>query len=146
MLNKLAYAAATYTGLGLLGGLAYRELTRGNAWQFTQLNVVHTHLLALGTLVMLIVLVLEKLFGLSQRREMTYFWWVYNAGLVLATSMMTIKGVMQLDGPVDSKALAGISGMGHIMLTIGFVFLFIALIKQVKAASATESATVAAHE
>ena len=28
MLNKLAYAAATYTGLGLLGGLAYRELTR----------------------------------------------------------------------------------------------------------------------
>lgn len=133
MLTKLAYAAATYTGLGLLGGLAYRELTRDRAWQFTQLNVVHTHLLALGTLVMLIVLLLEKAFALSQRREMTYFWWSYNVGLVLSTAMMTVKGIMQLDGPVDNKAMAGISGLGHILLTIGFLFLFIALIKQVKA-------------
>ena len=129
---KLAYAAATYTGLGLAGGLLYREMTRGEAWQFTQLNVVHTHFLALGTLVMLIVLGLERLFGLSRRREMTYFWWIYNVGLLLSTAMMTIKGIMQLDGGGDSPALAGIAGLGHILLTVGFVCLFIALIKRVK--------------
>ncbi|WP_153504540.1 DUF2871 domain-containing protein [Cumulibacter manganitolerans] len=140
MLTRLAYAAATYTGLGLIGGLLYRELTRGRDWQFTQLNVVHTHLLALGTLVMLIALALEKLFALSRRRETTYFWWFYNAGLVLASAMMTLKGILQLDGPVDSKALAGVSGLGHIMLTVGLVFLFIALIKQVKAADAARTA------
>lgn len=134
MLTKLAYAAGAYTALGLAGGLLYREVTRGEAWQFTQLNVVHTHLIALGTLMMLIVLVLEKSFALSQRREMTYFWWLYNVGLVVSTTMMTIKGIMQQTAEVDSPAMAGISGLGHIMLTIGLVFLFVALIKQVKAA------------
>lgn len=135
MQKKLAYAAATYTGLGLIGGLAYRELTRGEAWRFTQLNVVHTHLLTLGTLVMLVVLGLDKLYALSERREMTYFWWTYNAGLVISTSMMTVKGVLQLDGGGDSPALAGIAGMGHILLTAGLVFLFIALIKQVRSSA-----------
>lgn len=144
MLTKLAYAAGAYTVLGLAGGLLYREVTRGEPWQFTQLNVVHTHLLALGTLMMLIVLVLTKTFALSQRREMTYFWWLYNVGLVLSTTMMTVKGIMQQTQEVDSAALAGISGLGHILLTAGLAFFFVALIKQVRSTEQAAAAPVSA--
>lgn len=136
MQRRLAYAAATYTGLGLASGLLYRELTRGKDPVITQLSVTHTHFLALGTLVFLAALTMEKLYGLSQRREMTYFWWVYNVGLVTATSMMITKGIMQLDGGGDSPAIAGISGLGHIMLTVGFACFFVALVKRVNATTA----------
>ena len=135
MLKKLAYAAATYTALGLIGGLLYRTITHGEPWKFTQLNVLHTHLLALGTLVMLVALALEKLFGLSQRREMSYFFWVYNAGLLITTASMAVKGIMQQHEEVDSPAIAGISGMGHILITVGFVFFFVALLRRISATS-----------
>lgn len=68
-MRRLYYAAFTYTILGLLGGLYYRELTKAQDFPedgFTQLSVVHTHLFALGMLVMLIVLALEKVFGLTR--------------------------------------------------------------------------------
>lgn len=140
MQRKLAYAAAVYTALGLISGLLYRELTRGEEPVATQLSVTHTHFLALGTLVFLAALAMERLYGLSQRREMTYFWWLYNTGLVTATAMMTTKGILQLDGGGDSPAIAGISGLGHILLTAGFLFFFVALIKRVNATTANPQA------
>jgi hypothetical protein len=43
--------AAGWTMMGLASGLAYRELTRSAGFTgFTQLSVVHTHTLVLGTL------------------------------------------------------------------------------------------------
>ncbi len=47
-LRKLYYAAHTYMILGLVSGLAYREITKINHFTGdTQLGLLHTHLLAL---------------------------------------------------------------------------------------------------
>lgn len=59
-MRRLYLAAIAYATLGLAGGLFYREITHARDFTGnTQLAVVHTHLLALGLLVMLIVLALD---------------------------------------------------------------------------------------
>ena len=55
--------------LGIGAGVFYREFTRANDFpegEFTQLSVAHTHLLALGFMMSLIFLVLEKVWGCPQ--------------------------------------------------------------------------------
>ncbi len=130
-MKRLFYASATYTLLGLASGLYYREFTKANSFTaadgFTQLSVVHTHLLTLGTVLMLIFLVLEKVFILSGSKMFTPFFWVYNAGLVITAGTMVVGGTRSVLGEPVSAAIAGIAGMGHILLTIAFVFFFIAL-------------------
>src|SRR5690606_7594812 len=68
-MRKLFLASFVYLLLGLASGLFYREFTKINDFTaadgFTQLSVVHTHLLTLGVIVLLIVLLLEKTFELS---------------------------------------------------------------------------------
>src|SRR5690606_13088948 len=84
-MKKLFYAATAYLVLGLASGMFYREFTQAQgvtaADGFTQLSVVHTHLLTLGMIVLLIVLVLERVFALSRSALFGWFFWIYNLGL-----------------------------------------------------------------
>lgn len=126
--RPFAIAAAIYTALGLVGGLGYRELTRGSDIDsFTQLSVVHTHLLVLGTVMMLVFLTIDAVFRLPRGRLFTAFFWIYHLGVALTAGMMSVIGIRQLDGAEHSKALAGISGTGHILLTAAFIMFFILL-------------------
>ncbi len=115
--------------VGVLSGFFYRAYTKGKTFEgATQLSVVHTHLLTLGFIVLLIVLILEKLFALSRSRLFSWFFWTYNAGLVLTAGIMVVHGILQVDGTTDvSAAVPGIAGLGHILLTVGMVLLFLAL-------------------
>ncbi|MEO8908175.1 MAG: DUF2871 domain-containing protein [Microbacteriaceae bacterium] len=151
-MKKLFYAAFAYMVLGVLSGLFYRELTKANHFSenaFTQLAVVHTHLLVLGFIVLLIVLLLEKVFALSQSPLFSWFFWVYNAGLVITAGMMVVHGSLTVLGPdsgTGMAAIAGIAGMGHILLAIGLVMLFIALGSRITAdAKSSAVAAAAAH-
>lgn len=120
------YAAAIYTFMGLTGGLFYRELTKVQNFEgVTQLSVVHTHLLTLGTIMMLLVLVLIRAFNLPTERLFWSFFWVYNAGVALTTTMMVIGGTRTVLGDVTGAAHAGIAGLGHMTLTAGMILLFI---------------------
>ncbi|MYW92626.1 DUF2871 domain-containing protein [Amycolatopsis rubida] len=102
MTKKICWAAAIYPILGLLGGLYYRELTKAEHFAGdTQLSIVHTRLLALGTLVFLIVLVLDKVFTLSATRSFAPFFWVYHAG-------MLVHGTLTVLGRESGAAIAGI--------------------------------------
>ena len=131
-LKKLATCATTWLVIGLLGGVFSREFTKAHdvtAW--TQLKVVHTHSLALGFMLTLIVLLLERAFTLSQHRgaSATYFWG-FNLGLLLTIAMLVMHGVMQVNGHTEaSPAISGIAGLGHIGLSIGLVGLMVALFK-----------------
>ncbi|WP_033292554.1 DUF2871 domain-containing protein [Amycolatopsis jejuensis] len=127
-MKKIYWAAAIYTILGLLGGLYYRELTK--AYDFTgdtQLSVVHTHLLALGTLFFLILLALEKTFTLSAAKSFSWFFWLYQAGLVITVGTLVVHGTLTVAGKQSGAAIAGIAGLGHILLTAAFVLLFVGL-------------------
>lgn len=142
-MRKLFLAATTYMAAGLASGLFYREFTKLNGFpegSVTQLAVVHTHLLALGTLVMLVVLALDKIMGLSNDRRFGWFFWVYNAGVVLTAAMMTVHGVLTVLGQPTSPAIAGMAGLGHILVTAGFVLLFVVLGAALRREPAVESA------
>ena len=150
-MRRLFYAAFASMVAGVASGLFYREFTKLNDFPegaSTQLGLVHTHLLTLGFVVLLIVLLLEKQFALSQSRLFGWFFWTYIAGLVLTSAMMVWHGCLTVLGLESSKMIAGIAGLGHMLLTAGMILLFLALRKRLvapAAAPATETAvTVAA--
>lgn len=146
-MNKLFYAAFIYMGLGVASGLFYREFTKANdfpAGEFTQLGLAHTHLLTLGFIVLLVVLALDKLFSLSENSLFTGFFWTYNAGVVLTSAMLIWHGSLTVLGEESSAMIAGLAGMGHILLAIGMVLLFLSLRTAMKATKQKEGAIAAA--
>ncbi|MDN5634422.1 MAG: DUF2871 domain-containing protein [Brevibacterium sp.] len=135
-MKKIFNAAFAYMIIGVLSGLFYREFTKANDFTeggFTQLSVVHTHLLTLGFIVLLIVLVLDKVFGLSGSKMFSWFFWTYNAGIILTAGMMVWHGMLTVLGQESSAIIAGIAGLGHIALSVGMVLLFLALRKAIVA-------------
>lgn len=128
MLTPLFRSAVAWTAVGLVGGLAYREITKLAGFTgFTQLGLVHTHSLALGTTVFLAVLALGAALRLQKHRLMRWFLIVWNAGLALTVAMLAVKGTLQVRGDAlaDSAAIAGVAGLGHMTLAAGFVLLLL---------------------
>lgn len=135
-MKKLYYSAFTYMVLGLAAGVFYREFTKIN--NFTgesELSVLHTHLLSLGMLFFLGVMALEKLFNLSGMRLFSLFFWFYTAGMVVSIGMMTVIGIMNVTGTEVTPMFAGIAGLGHILLTLGLIHLFLALGKRIRSST-----------
>ena len=135
-MKKIFNAAFAYMIIGVLAGLFYREFTKANDFpegDFTQLSVVHTHLLTLGFIVLLIVLLLDKAFGLSDSKLFTWFFWTYNVGIILSVGMMVWHGMLTVLGEESNAMIAGIAGLGHIALSVGMVLLFLALRSKVVA-------------
>lgn len=130
-MRKLFYASFAYMLAGVSAGLFYREFTKLNDFpegQFTQLGLAHTHLLALGFIVLLIVLALEKVFTISRSRKLfDWFFWLYNAGLILTAAMLILHGSLTVLGEESNKMISGIAGLGHMLITAGMIVFFVAL-------------------
>lgn len=147
MLKLLYRSAAIWTGLGLAAGLFYREFTKindVNGWN-TQLAVAHTHALALGTTILLILLALAAVFNLGSDKRFVGGVHAWNTGLALTFGTMLVKGCMQVLGnpSADSAAIAGIAGLGHIILTVAFILIFLALRPAVAARVSKDAAAPA---
>lgn len=139
LIEQIAQASMSYTILGLVSGIFYREFTKMNEFTgVTQLSVLHTHLLVLGMFFFLIVLLLEKVFHLSKEKTFKKFYILYNSGLGLTVLMMIIRGSMQVLGKGEHAAISGMAGLGHIILSIGLFFFFQSLLSAVKKAEAIE--------
>ena len=130
-MKKLLNASFIYMLAGVASGLFYREFTKLNDFpegQFTQLGLAHTHLLTLGFIVLLIVLVIEKVFSISRSPKLfAWFFWLYNAGVILTSGMLIWHGSLTVLGQESSTMIAGIAGLGHMLLTAGMVVFFVAL-------------------
>lgn len=130
-MRKLVNFSFLYMILGVASGLFYREFTKINGFpegQWTQLSVVHTHLLILGFIIFLVVLLLEKAFELSKYRKLfAWFMGTYNAGVVLTAGMQLAHGIMTVLGVESSAMISGIAGLGHMSITAGMVLLFVML-------------------
>ncbi|MDO4712299.1 MAG: DUF2871 domain-containing protein [Candidatus Saccharibacteria bacterium] len=135
-MRRLYQASLFYLIVGLVAGVIYREVTRWLAFTgTTKLSLLHAHTLVLGMLFFLIALLLEKQFQLTKSRHFKRFFWTYNAGLVVTIGLMAFIGTQQLLGnPHISGMVAGISGLGHILLAVGLGFFFAALGERVKKA------------
>jgi len=145
--KKILNAAFIYMIAGVASGLFYREFTKLNGFpegKFTQLGLVHTHLLTLGFIVLLIALVIEKVFTISRSPKLfAWFFWLYNAGVILTSGMLIWHGSLTVLGQESSKMIAGIAGLGHMLLTAGMVVFFVALRRAVlNRAAPTEMAEV----
>lgn len=135
MLNRLFYSAGSWTAIGLLSGLYWREFTKMNEFTGdTMLSTAHTHALALGTLVFLAVLALAKVFPLAEKSG-KLFALLYNVGMAFTVGTMLVKGTLQvLELPIATSAMwPGFSGLGHMILTGTWVYFFLVLRKAVRA-------------
>lgn len=133
-MKKYYNLALCYTVLAIIGGVFYREFTKFNGFSgTTTLSLVHTHAFMLGMFFFLIVLLLEKQFSLSAHKNINKFLYIYNTGLLLSITMLWIRGILQVLGSELSSginaSISGISGIGHIVLGIGFIY-FWTILKQ----------------
>ena len=143
-MRKLINIAFAYMLVGVASGLFFREFTKMNDFPeggWTQLSVVHTHLLVLGFIVTLLVLLLEKAFNLSSHRKL-YAWFMgtYHAGVIITAGMQLTHGMLMVLDIESSAMISGIAGLGHMALTAGMILLFIMLRRSVPASMKNDQA------
>ena len=139
-MKKLLNAAFAYGVAGIVMGVVFREATKFLHYTApTALGRVHTHLFALGMLFCLVLLALEKCFGLWADGKFKSVFLLYNIGVVGAAVMMSLRGFAQglalAKGP--DAALSGVTGLFHILLTVALVRLFLLLGRRVAACQQT---------
>lgn len=92
--------------------------------------IIHTHLLGLGFFFYVLLMMLEKLFGLTGDSGFGRFEIVYNSGLVLSAAIMLYRSLGEIFGFEASKMLAmGLGTVGHILVTAGLI-MFALLLKR----------------
>ncbi len=127
--TALYRSAVAYLALGLAAGLYYRTLTHSQDFDgVTVLSLAHTHFLALGFLLSLILLLLVRTVSMPATGMTRAAAWTYHTGMALTAGMFLFKGTGEVLGWwVDRPMWAGISGTGHILLTVAFALVMISL-------------------
>lgn len=136
-MKKLVRMSASYVVCGLVFGVYYRELTKFLAFEGkTTLAFMHLHALVLGGFMFLIVLLLAKQFQIHEHPKFKRFMQFYNIGLGIMLLMLLVRGTLQVTQFEMSNAInasiSGIAGLGHILLCIGFYYLYKVIFAQVK--------------
>jgi len=131
-MKKLYWSAFVYIIISLFFGVFYREFTVFHGFNgYTQLSLIHSHGLILGTLFFLIILILDRLYQLTSKKSFPLWFIIYHVGLIGLISTMMIRGI----GQVLSWQLSGfnhIAGLFHTILGIALVWFFILFGKQLK--------------
>lgn len=126
LMKKMINLAFIYSIVALLLGVFYREFTKCNGFEgVTTLGKAHGHLLALGTIFFLIIgLYADKLDLFNKGYSKALI--TYNVGLICMVTMLVVRGSLQvLNTPLSSgmnASIAGIAGLGHIILAIGLIW------------------------
>lgn len=134
-MKKVMNTAIVYFVLAMVGGVFYREFTKWNDFSGqTVLSVLHTHLLALGTAVFLIIAVLFKITNLENNTLYKKFYLIYNISFPLMIIMMTSRGVVEVMNTSISHGIdamiSGIAGLSHIGLAVALFMLLISIKKE----------------
>ncbi|WBW97855.1 DUF2871 family protein [Oceanirhabdus sp. W0125-5] len=130
-IKKFYYLSVFYLILGLSSGVFFREFTKFKGFTGkTVLNTLHSHVLILGFVFFIIVMILEKLFLTSTHKYNKTFLVTYNLGLILLIISMLIRGVSEVIG--KEFVLAHMSGLGHAILGLGFIFFMMNLYDSIK--------------
>ncbi|HFR3796174.1 TPA: DUF2871 domain-containing protein [Streptococcus suis] len=133
-MKKYINIALIYAVVGLLSGLAYREIIKltGFTGQ-TSLNLVHTHLFTLGMFLFMIVALFAQHHELEKIKSFRVFLVTYHIGLPLSAIMLAVRGMTQVLEMDLSKAvnasIAGLAGISHFLVSVGIISLLLALKK-----------------
>lgn len=131
-MKKYFNFATFYLVLGLVMGVFYREFTKFNGFEGkTVLSVVHTHSITLGFIFFILVLLLEKNFGLSKIKHFSKWLVLYNVSLIYVLGTFTARGIIQVLG-TDFAGLSHIAGLGHAMIGIAMIWFVVIVNKSIK--------------
>lgn len=136
-MNRYIKLSLFYAILGLVAGVFYREFTKMNGVEGgTSLTLIHVHTLMLGMAFFLILAILESNLQMSTFKSFKYFLVTYNGGLLITVAIFLVRGVTETLGTSVSygldKALSGIAGIGHILLSAGLIIILLILNKSSK--------------
>lgn len=129
-MKKVLQTSLSYVAGGFLAGVYFREITRFNDFDgITTLSIVHVHVLLWGVAFLLLFGIIAHHFGHSLT-DAKVAWVLYHCGLIITVAGMLVKGTLQVVGSYAAlsggavAAIAGISGVGHLLLATG-VFLIV---------------------
>ena len=126
MSKRYINTAIVYAILAMLGGVFYREFTRGIGFDGdTALSFVHAHYFVLGMAVFLLLALLERSFGFSAEKHVGGWLVVYQAGLNVMVLGLVLRGIADTQATALSTGLdasiSGLSGLGHIVLGVSLL-------------------------
>lgn len=124
---------------GLCMGVFYREFSKymGQANQYATLGLVHTHLLVLGCIMFLVIgLVVKSLEGRYHKKLFDISLIGYAVGVGTSALMLTVRGIVQILENAEkmtvsnglNQAIAGITGLCHVILGVFIVCIFISFL------------------
>lgn len=134
-MKKYYLSSIVYALLALVGGVFYREFTKGFSFTGqTTLSVVHVHYFVLGTIFFLVMLLLEKSFSFTSKRTNIAFI-LYHVGLNLTCIMFLVRGILQVTNQslttgIDAM-VSGFAGIGHIILGVSLVLVLVFIYQNV---------------
>lgn len=135
MIKRYANLSILYAVLALVFGVFYREFTKAN--QFTEgtaLSLIHPHYLVLGTIFFLLLMVLDKSFGIAEGKRFNTLLVFYQIGLHMTVLGLLARGLTQVwgggIGSVLDSSISGMAGLGHTILGISLVILLFQIKKQ----------------
>ncbi|MEG0309010.1 MAG: DUF2871 domain-containing protein [Clostridium sp.] len=135
-MKKLINTSFAYAIAAMVAGVFFREFTKFNGFTGkTSLSILHVHLFVLGMLFLLAVVLLDKHFKISKNNKFNFFFYVYNAGMIVSCLMFLGRGILQTLEITPSAAInasiSGFSGIGHIMISVGIITFFLMLKSQI---------------
>lgn len=135
-MKKSINTAFIYSIIAMVFGVFYREFTKYlNFTGNTKLSVMHTHSFTLGMFMFLIVGLFIKNLNIDKTKEYKRFFKVYNLGLIITLATLFTRGMTEVLNKDISKAvdasISGIAGIGHLLLGLGIIFLFLGIKKSI---------------
>ncbi|MEG2769991.1 MAG: DUF2871 domain-containing protein [Oscillospiraceae bacterium] len=133
-MKKLINTAFIYGGAALASGVFYREFTKMLGFTGrTVLATTHIHFFVLGAVLFLLLAAFSLNTNITETKPFKTFFVVYNISLPLMVAMFYVRGILQVLGTTLSSganaAISGVSGLTHIALTVGLVFLAVSFKK-----------------
>lgn len=126
-MKRLFNLSFFYLILGLALGVFFREFTKLNDFSgATTLNVAHTHTLVLGFIFFLVIVILEKVFTISNIKYFNIWLITYNIGLLSLISTLVARGILEILNK-DFAGLPHIAGTSHAILGLSLIWFMIIL-------------------
>ena len=130
-MKRLFNLSFFYLILGLALGVFFREFTKLNVFSgATTLNVAHTHTLVLGFIFFLVIVILEKVFTISNIKYFNIWLITYNIGLLSLISTLVARGILEILNK-DFAGLPHIAGTSHAILGLSLIWFMIILKKSI---------------
>ena len=130
-MKRLFNLSFFYLILGLALGVFFREFTKLNDFSgTTTLNATHTHTLVLGFIFFLVIVILEKVFTISNIKHFNIWLITYNIGLLSLISTLVARGILEILNK-DFAGLPHIAGTSHAILGLSLIWFMIILKKSI---------------